>query len=938
MDISFKSSIIMKKLFLLFFGLLPVMLFAQYPYEKQTTQVGIVDTVGGEPYSPPLWGTGVSFCDFNNDGLDDITVGTGRGRQVLFYSNNGDDTFTKLTSPINFTEETKAVLWADIDNDGDKDLFVGGWKKPNALFENDGNFNFTDITASSGLPIQNDWTWGATFGDYNKDGFLDLYVCNRNNTIYTNYLYHNNGDNTFTDVTNAAGVSDGNQLTFCAAWMDIDNDGNQDLYMANDRVYSNTMFHNNGDGTFDNISVASGAGISIDAMNTGIGDFNNDGWDDIYVTNTPNGGNSLLRNNGDNTFTDVASTAGVGFFNFTWGGNWLDFDNDTDLDLYVSCMSERADEPNWLYRNELVESGTETFTTPWVLGFPGDTVPSYANAIGDFNDDGLLDIVVPNNESDTIYLWKNIVDNGNNWVKVSLQGLVSNRDGIGSRIEVWIDGQKLIRYTHCGDAYISQNSNKVHVGIGAATEIDSIVIKWLSGIVDVVDNPAINTIHNIVENSTDQDITVEVTGEAASCDGFSDGTATALPSGGTEPYTYAWNNGMTTSSISGLPSGSYVVTVTDDTGLTGIGFFNVTDPPSIAISLTPSNTTGGSDGAIDLAVSGGTTPYSFLWSNDATTQDLMNITAGTYSVTVTDDNGCTAEGATTVYDENGECGFFVPNSVITTSNSATLSWNPVPNALNYRIRYREQGASVWESSVSSGTANITIFSLNNGVTYEYQTKTACPETRSAWSPIYTFTTDNEGPGICDAWEPDMITTDVTSAIIMWFDEPDAAKYRLRYRVVGTMDWTPSITVNPLLTLTGLDPDTDYEFITATRCPYGWSDWSTTMYNFSTLPDELEMKIPNTNDMPNKGVNNKETGDFAYTLLPNPAKSFVQVNIKDIQAEWILLRDLNGKLIQQINITNQVEEIALDELPAGIYFVTVGGNQLSPVTKRFVKSN
>jgi hypothetical protein len=479
-------------LFLIFNSFLGL---AQINFQDQANALGLGYGTGNT-----YLGSGVSFYDYNNDGWDDITVNTEDGISVRFFKNtNGTFSVDPIAVP-DVLYQTKQVNWVDFDNDGDKDIFVTSDVNYNKLFENDGNFNFTDVTQTSGFPTINMFTYGASWGDINNDGFLDVFISNRDGTFtYTNKLYQNDGDGTFTDVTVSAGV-DESRLSFCSAFFDYNNDGWQDIYVSNDKyTTANLLYENNGDGTFTDVSQASETDLILDAMTTTIGDFNNDGWFDIYITNT-NQGNAFLKNNGDGTFTDIASTSGTTFDSFAWGAVFLDADNDKDLDLYVSgafdfeipcCL------PSAFYEN----IGEETFMMSASNGFSGDLRESYSNAIGDVDNDGLPDIVVTNNKHEDMFLWRNLSVTSNNYLKVKLEGVVSNKDGIGSKIEISVNGEKQYRYTLCGEGYLAQNSNSEFFGVGTATIIDYVKVTWLSGTEDILFDVPVNQTLNIVEGS-----------------------------------------------------------------------------------------------------------------------------------------------------------------------------------------------------------------------------------------------------------------------------------------------------------------------------------------------------------------------------------------------------------------------------------------------------
>ncbi len=448
-------------------------------------------------YGNSFLGGGVSFCDFDGDGWDDITYATGSGQEIYFFKNN-QGTFSQINLGIANTFKVKQVIWIDYDNDGDKDFFATSIEGFNKFYRNDGNLSFTDITASIGFFTDDKRTFGASFGDIDNDGDLDAFICNRDDIAANQYSYlYRNDNGTYVDITAAAGLSTEAQLSFCSAFFDYNNDGFQDIYIANDKFSNiNRLYKNNGDGTFTDVSVASGAGIAIDAMSTTIGDYNNDGWFDIYVSNSP-GGNYHLRNNGDGTFTNVASTVGTDFFSVGWGAVFLDADNDTDVDLYVSSSEVGAITarlPSAFYENQ----GNDTFTIPAGIGFENDNRKSYSNAIGDINNDGLPDIIVMN-DTENNFLWKNTSSNANHWLKIKLQGVVSNSDGIGSKIEISAGGKVQYRYTLSGEGYLAQNSTTEFFGLKDAAVVDYVKVTWLSGIQDVLENVAVNQTLNLVE-------------------------------------------------------------------------------------------------------------------------------------------------------------------------------------------------------------------------------------------------------------------------------------------------------------------------------------------------------------------------------------------------------------------------------------------------------
>ena len=444
---------------------------------------------------------GVSFFDYDNDGWDDITIACKGSDPVRFFRNNGGQLVEEFYG-ITITGHSKQVIWVDYDNDNDNDLFVTRLDGNNLLYQNDGNLNFTNVTVAAGFSNFNILsTYGATFGDIDNDGDLDLFISNKDvSGTVPNKLYRNNGDGTFSDISFAAGISLTGHLTFCASFFDYDKDGFQDIYMSNDRfVNTNILYKNNGDNTFTDVSVTSGANIAANAMSTTIDDFNYDGWLDIYITNTAEG-NHLLKNNGDGTFDDIAIASGLSFNSIGWAANFFDADNDTDMDLYISSM---VDNPSsGLLTTAFYEcQDNQTYMLSTTSGFDNDEFKSFSNAIGDIDNDGFQDFIVANQAPDNHSLWHN-QNNTNNWLKVKLEGVQSNKNGIGSWIEVFANNEVMYRYTVCGEGFLGQNSATEIFGIADATTIDYVKVTWLSGVEDVITNVSANQTLLIEEGST----------------------------------------------------------------------------------------------------------------------------------------------------------------------------------------------------------------------------------------------------------------------------------------------------------------------------------------------------------------------------------------------------------------------------------------------------
>ncbi|MEL6357502.1 MAG: CRTAC1 family protein, partial [Bacteroidota bacterium] len=478
--------------FLTFFLLLPVVVIGQ-TFIDVAIQQGLNHT---DNDTRP--GGGVSFADFNGDGFDDLTFATAAGEALQFYVNTPTG-LTSLSDPTGNLAEVKHLLWVDYDNDGDQDLFCSSFDGPVFLYRRDADWQFTDVTNQAGLPNVIKRHYGATWGDYNRDGWLDLYYSQRKLpgelSQSRNRLFRNQGDGTFQEVTVPSGAEDPGRIPFCLGFTDYNEDRWPDLYLANDRDSRNTLLKNQADGSFLDVSESTGAGITIDAMNMGLGDYDNDGDEDIYVTNVEEGCKLLRNDNGQ--FTEVAEEVGVAFYGIGWGGSWIDGDLDGDLDLYVSGSLVGSDVISSAYfRNE----GIDGFSQP-NAGFIGDTVLSWSNAIGDFNRDHLPDIAVLNQSPAQSQLWQN-QSPLKHFIHFQIQGVLSNRDATGTKVEVFYGGKYQSAYTHCGSGFLAQQSRTIRFGLGETASVDSVIFTWPTGHRDVLIAPILDTTLVVVEGMT----------------------------------------------------------------------------------------------------------------------------------------------------------------------------------------------------------------------------------------------------------------------------------------------------------------------------------------------------------------------------------------------------------------------------------------------------
>lgn len=508
-------------------------------------------------------GAAVAVGDYNGDGFEDFfaTTSEDHGKNLL-YRNNGDFTFTEMgeaAGVANGNDESNAsadAMWFDYNNDGRLDLLVIRFGH-SQLFENMGDGTFKDVSTQAGLNQQYLNSIVAIAFDYDRDGYLDI--------LFGNYfqpvnlfnpstphffpesfetanngggvtLYHNNGDGTFTHMTDKAG------LRF-SGWVldlghaDADHDGDDDLYVAVD-FGQDRFFVNNGDGTFTDMTEKA---IGVDTkkgMNADWGDFNNDGLFDVYVTNITDEymreGNFLWKNNGDLTFTDVARETGTYDTGWGWAGKFFDYDNDGWLDLYVVNGWVSAGEENyvvdifqlitspnvdlsdarnwppmgnktlsgyqekWLFHNQ---EGT-LFTNEAARHGLNSKLDGRGIAVADFDNDGRLDLLVSNANARPL-LYRNIQPTGNHWVQFSLKGTRSNPLAVEARLWVTAGGQTQVGFVNGGNGFASQSMLRVHFGLGNATQIERLEVAWPSGVRQTFTNLQPDRMYVVVEGQSE---------------------------------------------------------------------------------------------------------------------------------------------------------------------------------------------------------------------------------------------------------------------------------------------------------------------------------------------------------------------------------------------------------------------------------------------------
>jgi enediyne biosynthesis protein E4 len=535
---------------------LPKIRFEDIARQAGLNATHVTGGVTDKKYIIEMTGSGVALFDYDRDGWLDIFLVNGTtlegfppGQEPTnhLYHNNQNGTFTDVTTQTGLVHSGwgQGACVGDFDNDGFEDLFVTYYGK-NVFYRNEGGKKFTDISEKSGLLNKNvRWATGCAFLDYDRDGKLDLFVANyvdfdmsktpvrganefcqwkgvavmcgpRGLPGESNQLFHNNGDGTFTDVSQPSGISKPNgYYGFTPLVADFDNDGWPDIYLSCDSTPS-ILYHNNHDGTFTDLGLISGVSFNEDGqeqagMGVAAGDYDRDGLWDIFKTNFIDDVPNLYHNNGDGTFEDVSTKAGLAMNSrfLGWGCGFFDFDHDGWKDIYLvnghvypEAAAASPESPVKQSRLLYWNLHNRTFLDVSSQAGPGIKAAwcSRGASVGDLDNDGSLEIVV-NNMNDPPSILKNYGDK-KNWIVFKLTGTQSNRDGIGARVTLMTGSQKQIDEVRSGGSFISQNDLRLHFGLGDAIQADRVEIAWPSGKKEVLLNVKANQIVALKEGQT----------------------------------------------------------------------------------------------------------------------------------------------------------------------------------------------------------------------------------------------------------------------------------------------------------------------------------------------------------------------------------------------------------------------------------------------------
>lgn len=851
--------------------------------------------------------SGVSWYDFDDDGWDDLTVGQGNDAILALKNTNG---VLSIYHVFENTSQVKSFQWVDYDNDGDSDFFICAANAACKLWRNDGDMNFTDATANLSLPTNTDDAMGAAWGDYDRDGWLDVYVCNY---FTKNWLLHNRGDGTFENSADLLGVSNANLPTYMCSWVDYNNDCLLDLFVANDLSYPSELYENTGSG-FTAVGAQTGLNLTIEAMGVTWSDYDHDLDLDVYITNVASG-NKLMRND-NGVFSDVAFAAGVPVQALSWGCMWMDMDHDTYDDLHVATQAPLVNmNINFLYKQQ----SNHTFTN---ISMPADAGNSFASAKGDLNNDGYWDFcdafVLPTR----FLLWQN---NGgdNHWVKLDLRSTFGNSEAIGSKIHYWHGGQAYYTHTFCGESFLGQDSRYEILSLGTSIVLDSLRIEWPSGRRDSYYNLTINTMHTLTEGETGLPFIAASKGNL--CAG-----ADAITLSVSDASGFEWSDGSVEPELVVNAPGEYwvrVVTgcnVSDSLSIT-IGQFPV---PELTEVLEQPTCNGFDDGCLGLLLNG-VEPVELFWNGVPSTTSPCSFSAGTYSFEALDENGCGVSG--TVQLQEPEAIVVVSSPVIVCGNAtaqAELSATGGTGTLIYTVQGADLNALqagdyvgvATDESGCEGTVNFTVqafpqvnflatadsvcvggvaglqyFTSGGALPYIYDWQGQNPNALSAGN--YTFSV-TDGNGCTDAVNVEVASFPLLDAQISAFTNANNGDN-------GVME----------LSISGGEP------------PYAilWSTGDTDEVLDSIGQGTYSVTVTDANEcvsVDSQSIIDLNVAEWKsdWLVYPNPATDYV--TLLGSSDSRLIISDLYGRLLYSGRIQGGTYVHDLSAYPSGTYVLTL----------------
>ena len=942
-------------------------LLAAFVFSAFSSQAQLQFSNANNRLSVQAFNSGVAACivDWNNDGLDDIV-----------RLKDGEDVYVEVQR-VNQTFETRHLgnfnggsAWsmavADVDHNGYKDIVA--YTDVTKLMTINSTGTAGTITS---LPGGDFFAQNLTFADFNNDGWVDLFACDDN---AASHIYMNDGTGVLTqsssvinfDVTNSD--DSGN---YGSVYTDFDNDGDLDLYIAKcrqgvnnptDPRRINVMFVNNGDGTYTEDAATYGLAIGWQTWTASFGDIDNDGDLDLLATNHDYE-SQILENDGSGHFTDITATTGFDITDITPIQSVMeDFDNDGFIDLFITGSDSR------LWRN----NGDKTFTLIDDV-FNSNNMESFA--IGDLNHDGKVDIYAsyatiytnPSNIDDVI--WMNAVTNTNHYLTVDLHGTQSNPSAIGARATIYGAWGVQIREVRAGESYGTINSAMLHFGLGAETQIDSIVIHWPSGVDQTIENPLADQFLQVTENgcvATQLNLIME--GPSVVCDGQPVSISTSLEN--PETYNFLWSTGATTPSITVTTAGEFNVVVTSETNCPSISEVIVVkaapdETPAVTVSGDVEFCNGSS-----VTLSGPDALASYLWSNGEETQSISVTEGGTYHLTI--QGGCQ-----TYNSEDISITVLTSAAPVTTDVIIPAAGIATLTATGENIQWYDQQTS--GTVLGTGNTFLTPFVNTTATFFVGSSIITGGELYNGGLPTHTGTSDYSGdPNTNAAMIFDVLANCTLNTVTVMTDFPGNRKIELRnsdgvlinsltvfiedsmdvqlnFPLTAGTDYTletevatnqlivPTDPANgPRLKRNGNNSNVSYPYpigdlatITgsATNSPL-----PTYFFYFYNWRVENDSKVCNSELVPVTVTVDDPSGiseiGSAIKVYPNPADSYVSIITGDASAE-VTLFDQSGRMVTSRQIGNS-GTLSLDELAAGFYNLRISTKTGVKMTKLIVE--
>ncbi|MEZ4721237.1 MAG: FG-GAP-like repeat-containing protein [Flavobacteriales bacterium] len=811
-------------------------------------QFGI--SISTDPYAG-----GISFVDFDGDGWDDLLLTKRDVGQLFLYKNQNGYNFLLQTITLPGLSTPEQPIWLDYDNDGDKDIIVSQSVGGIRLYRQDPGFQFTDVSVAAGIDTTTYNYHGISCADINNDGYLDFY-CSNFDITYTNRVYLSDQNGGFTEISNSCGANNGYCTTFGCVFFDLNKDGLQDIYIVNDHNFGNEIYKNIGNSTFVPIGSSSGGLVQALGMGATVGDIDDNGYLDFFAAAGPPH-NFLYKNNGNETFTNFSDSSNVDVTNChaSWGANFFDVDLDMDLDLYYSDDDQTnllPPTPSRIFLN----GGSGVFDSTNVI--LADTHRSSANAIGDFNNDGLIDICVQNISPQGADLWENRTQTSNNWLKLILKGSVSNKDAIGSMVTAYVGNHQYIRTVQMGGVLLNQNSNCLTLASGDTCGFDSIHVRWPNGSDTTLYTIECSQIIELTEfgNAVPKATIMAVNGNNL-CP--NDTLRLAVPRG----YdSILWSNGSTSDTIQVVAGGLYSVTVTNQYGYSSSASINIfpRSNPSFAINKTNPSCFGKSNGSVTMVPSAGQAGYSQVWENGATGVARVNLDTGSYSVTVTNKFGCKL------------------------SKSVLLEQ---PDSLEILLAGNDL-------SCFGDTSGSIITSVSGGTSpYEYY-----------WSDaVFTSNRSKLNPGVYEVKVIDLRSCEASASVSI--DQPSVLSAEVLISLIDSLPNTWNVIVNATggVAPYSIEWSTDQSIVSFEAILTDSGKHYVKVYDSHecSVVSEFELNQESTH------ISNPVNIESTNLWYPNPATGIIRTKTADLLI--VNLRDISGRLIASYG---NVSSIDLDE--------------------------